>query len=332
MTKISVLRARRIAVGLLFLWLLLPAACGPKSKDSGTETSALRVGLLNGPSAISMVGLMDQGFPHGTFDFQIHNEPDQIRAMMYREELDLAFLPITMGALTYNRGFKYQLLGVSGWGALYLIGRDKSVRTIHDLKGKTVHMMGRGMTPDLLFRFLLERAGLQPGVDVNLNYSFPSHVELANVVRAERAELGVLSEPMASMVLDQNPNLVQALDLQAAWDSLHHHQVSLPQTAVMIRDDFAAQNPELVTHLEEAMRTSIEWVKDHPSEAGQLVARFGILPDARVAAASIPRCNFGFQTASEVKPALQNFYSLMAELNPDSIGGSLPDDEFYYKR
>jgi NitT/TauT family transport system substrate-binding protein len=179
---------------------------------------------------------------------------------------------------------------------------------------------------------LLERAGLQPGVDVNLNYSFPSHVELANVVRAERAELGVLSEPMASMVLDQNPNLVQALDLQAAWDSLHHHQVSLPQTAVMIRDEFAAQNPELVAHLEESLRSSIDWVRNHPAEAGQLVARFGILPDARVAAASIPRCNFGFQTAMEVKPDLQSFYALMAGLNPDSIGGSLPDDEFYYKR
>ena len=322
----------RVWAGMALLAFLAAGSCRQKQEGAMAHDASIRIGLLNGPSAMSMVRLMESGCPGAGCEFTIRNEPDQIRAMMHRDELDIAFLPITMASLTYNRGFKYQLLGVSGWGALYLIGQDLGIGQIADLKGKTVHMMGRGMTPDLLFRYLLSMAGLEPGKDIELNYSFPSHVELANIVRAGRAELGVLSEPMASMVMSQNPELVQVLDIQAAWDSLQEQRISMPQTAVMISKKFAENNRDAVTELERAIRDAIQWVRANPEESGKLIAKYGILPDERVAALSVPRCNFAYQSAAEVRATLIDFYSLMAGLNRDSIGGSLPDDDFFYKR
>ena len=332
MIKIRKMIPVNVWAGVVFLAFLAIGSCRQKQERTMAHDAPIRIGLLNGPSAMSMVGLMESGCPGAGCEFIIRNEPDQIRAMMHRGELDIAFLPITMASLTYNRGFKYQLLGVSGWGALYLIGKNLGIGQIADLKGKTVHMMGRGMTPDLLFRYLLSIAGLEPGKDIELNYSFPSHVELANIVRAGRAELGVLSEPMASMVMAQNPELVQVLDLQAAWDSLQEQRISMPQTAVMINKTFAENNRDAVSDLEKAMSDAIEWVRANPEESGKLIVKYGILPDEAVAALSVPRCNFAYQSAAEVKATLIDFYSLMAGLNPDSIGGSLPDDDFFYTR
>lgn len=50
---------------------------------------------------------------------------------------------------------------------------------------------------------------------------------------------------------------------------------------------------------------------------------------APVVAEVIPRLNLEFVRAKDARKELEQFYSTLAEMNPDIIGGSLPDADFY---
>lgn len=68
---------------------------------------------------------------------EIFNEPNmQVRKMMIDSSADLAVIPTTMAALLYNRGLDYSIVAIPVWGTLYLFGRDSSVKSWKDLKGK----------------------------------------------------------------------------------------------------------------------------------------------------------------------------------------------------
>ena len=61
-----------------------------------------------------------------------------------------------------------------------------------------------------------------------------------------------------------------------------------------------------------------------------MVAQCGITANAAIAAKAIPQCNLAYITGDEMKDTLENFYRIMFEADPKSIGGAMPYDSFYY--
>ena len=51
---------------------------------------------------------------------------------------------------------------------------------------------------------------------------------------------------------------------------------------------------------------------------------------AAIAAKAIPQCNLVCITGSDMAPTIDGYYNVLFEANPKSVGGSLPDDSFYY--
>ena len=65
-------------------------------------------------------------------------------------------------------------------------------------------------------------------------------------------------------------------------------------------------------------------------EAAQLIAQFEITPKAEIAQAAIPQANLGCVTGDQVREDIQGYYHVLFQADPTSIGGSIPDDAFYY--
>lgn len=72
--------------------------------------------------------------------------------------------------IAYNKEAKYKLAGTVGFGSLYVISSDDSVNSLEDLKGKDVYNVGQGLTPDLIFKILLQNDGINPEKDLTLSY------------------------------------------------------------------------------------------------------------------------------------------------------------------
>ena len=60
--------------------------------------------------------------------------------------------------------------------------------------------------------------------------------------------------------------------------------------------------------------------------------RGGIFLSAALAQKALPECNIVFIEGDEMKEKLSGYLSVLFEQNPQSVGGALPDDAFYFSR
>lgn len=259
---------------------------------------------------------------------EILNEPIQVRKMIIEGSADFAILPTTMAAIIYNKGIDYKLVAIPVWGTLYLFGNDTSITKWEDLRGKRINVMAKGMTPDVLFRYLLMQNGLDPNKDVALDYSFPTHIDLANAVAAGQATLGVISEPLVSMVMQKNTSVAPIFDLNDEWTKLQSSPIA--QTALMVSKSFGINNPEIIEYVTNSYKYSSQWVNQHPDSAALLMVKHKILPNYEVAYSAIPRSNLLFVNAREVRAGINSYLRVFYEMNPDIIGGKMPDEDFIY--
>ncbi|MDX9846980.1 MAG: MqnA/MqnD/SBP family protein [Tenuifilaceae bacterium] len=313
----------RFLLFLLISTIFLGCNQGSKSKDYVT------IATLKGPSAMGMIKLIDS--LNHTSDKRIRveilNEPIQVRKMVIDGTADFAILPTTMAAILYNRGIDYQLAAIPVWGTLYLFGTDTTITAWNMLRGKTINLMGKGMTPDVLFKHLLIENGINPDVDVRLDYRFPTHIDLANAVAAGQAKLGVISEPLVSLVMERNSKIKAIFDLNAEWQKVM--DMPIAQTAFLVKGELANANKELVDRILKSYDYSTQWVNQNPDSAAHLIVKYDILPSVEVARKSIPRSNLYFSRVRSIRMEIESYLNVFYQMNPDIVGGRLPDENFY---
>lgn len=292
---------------------------------------------LKGPSSIGILPLIDslnqlttdngQLSKDKNLDIAIFSEPLQVRKMMLEGTADFAILPSTTAALLYNKGLDYQLIAIPIWGTLSLCGTDESINDWNDLKNKKVYLMAKGMTPDVLFRYLLKENDLHPYEDVELDYRFPTHIDLANAVIAGRADMAVLSEPYLSLALLKNNNLKRIFDLGDKWYELK--EIPIAETALLCKKELLENNPEFVEKLLKIYSKSTDWVNDNLEASASLAVKYGIVPDSIAVLNSIPHSNLKLRLTKDVKDLVKQYLNVFYEMDSVIIGGKMPDEEFY---
>jgi NitT/TauT family transport system substrate-binding protein len=313
-----------------YLFILIPLLFTIITCNQIKEKQKIRIATLRGPSAMGMVKMIDSLNQNKSSNIKItiYNEPIQVRKLMLENEVDFAVLPTTMGAILYNKGVPYQLAAIPVWGTLYLFGYDTTIKEWSDLKGKRINLMAKGMTPDVLFRHLLVKNNINPDQDLTLDYTFPTHVDLANAVAAGQSDLGVISEPLVSMVMQKNKNIYPIFDLNDEWKKVYE-DIQIAQTAFMVKSEFAQNNKILLDQILKSYKRSDKWVNENPENAAQLIVKYGILPNTEVAIPSIPRSNMEYIEAFPIKNQISDYLKIFYEMNPDIVGGKVPDDNFY---
>lgn len=310
------------------LFALSAVSCGNRQKLDNLITIA----TLKGPSSIGMVQYIDSVRTSQNSDIQfiILNEPSQVRKMMIDGTADFALLPTTMAAVFYNKGLDYRLVAVPVWGTLYLFGSDTTACTWQGLRGKRINVTAKGMTPDALFRYLLKKNGLDPDNDVILDYSFPSQIDLANGVAAGRVSIGVTSEPYISLAIERNPEVQFLIDLNSEWEKIEGFPIA--QTAFLCKSSLSKDNPQLVERVENEFRHSSNWVNCNPDSAASLLVKYSLMQNVETAKLSIPRAHLKYISAREIIPEIAGYLNIFYNFNPEFIGDSLPDENFYYTK
>ena len=98
----------------------------------------------------------------------------------------------------------------------------------------------------------------------------------------------------------------------------------------VVRNEFLQENPAAVKKFLEEHKASAEFANTNVEETAELVAAQGIIEKAPVAQKAIPNCNITYIDGEEMKTALSGYLEVLMEQNPESVGGSLPTDDFYY--
>jgi NitT/TauT family transport system substrate-binding protein len=292
----------------------------------------LTVYALKGPSGIGMIRLFEELPQIRGFNVKVEAlaQADLMAARLISGEAKIGILPPNVAAKIAASGKNIRIAAVTGTGMLSLLSADSGVRSIGDLRGKTVEVAGQGATPDYVFRRILLSRGLSPDRDLNLSYSL-AYPEIAQSLIAGRVSLALLPEPFATMARAGKRDLALVGDIQEEWIRAGG-QGNYPMTVFVVDGDFAADHPGALESILAALEASIKWTAANPAEAGILVEKHGLGLKAPVAAAAIPRSNYVFIPAREAKASLESLYKAFLEFAPASIGGSLPKDDFYSLR
>ena len=254
----------------------------------------------------------------------METDPSVVTAALVSGDCDIAALPTNAAAALYNKTEgKVQVLALNTRGVLYLVtdGSEK-IESIADLNGKTVYAPAQN--PSFIFAALCSKYG----IELNIDTSYAQPAELNAAVAAGKVSLAVLPEPMVTVARSQNKDLVVALDLTAEWDKVMEPG-SLVQGCVVVRREFAEQNPDAVKTFLADYEASVKLLSEDVQAAAEKIEAAGIFNKAAVAAKAIPNCNVCFVTGEDMQRELGAFLEIMFEKAPQSIGGKLPGEDFY---
>lgn len=308
-----------IAAVMLFS-LAAFAACSKKQDD--TE---IRIAALKGPTGMGMVKLADkQNYPNYTVS--IEASPDALNPRIISGEVDVAAVPVNLASVLYNKlDGDISVLAVSTLGVLYVVEAGSEVNSVADLAGKTVYATGQGATPEYILNYLLDKNGVAGSVEVNY---VGEHAALATMLADGSAEIGMLPEPNVTSTLAGNDNLRIALNLTEEWNKVC--STELVQGVVIARKSFVNEHPEAIEQFLREYEKSSAFVNENIDEAAKLIVDVGILGNVEIAKKAIPNCNISFSKGEAMHKAVEGMLTVLFEANPKSIGGKLPDKDFYY--
>ncbi len=292
-----------------------------------SQPAVVRIAALKGPTGLGMTKLFQEKpnlAPDVRTEFFAFPSPDVVIPRLVNGEIDLAALPLNVAVNLYNKKIPYGLAAIIGNGVLYCISTDPNVKSLETLD--RIQNVAKGSTPEFILRHILEAKGLQEKVKVEFRYA---PVELAQLLVAGREKTGVLPEPFATKVLRARPDARIISDLQEEWKALYPDTPTYPMTALVVKISFLRAYGPMVDSFLSLYRESQEWVKKHPEEAGIIAAQVSLGIDREDAKDAIPRCNLTFVPAKEARPVIERFLKILLQFAPESIGGKLPDPEFY---
>jgi NitT/TauT family transport system substrate-binding protein len=85
----------------------------------------------------------------------------------------------------------------------------------------------------------------------------------------------------------------------------------------------------LQTSFNNELAEAIEWTNNNPTEAGALANKY-INANSELIANALPGFRFEYKSSADSKEDLEQDFNVLLELKPETIGGKLPDDNFYY--
>jgi len=318
----------KIASVIAFVLMAFTAS----AKDS---LKTIRIGVLNGPSGLPMAYEMEntKTISGVAVEYSTYAQANLLLPKLIKGEVDMGFLPPNVAAKVYNaNNGALVVCAVTGNGMLSLVTKDTSIKSFEDLKGKKIAVAGQGATPEYMFRYLLSSYGIECGTEegqVELDFSIPNP-EIAAALITGKVEYALVPEPFATVSQMKDKEVFVALDIQKEYEKVSGN-ASYPMSVLVCNAKFAKENESLVRKVCKEVKKAGEWAVKNPSETGVLVEKHGLGLTAPIASRAIPKANYVYMTAKEGRTYLEKLLTLFLEFNPQSIGGKLPDDGFYFK-
>ena len=155
----------------------------------------------------------------------------------------------------------------------------------------------------------------------------------ALVLAAMQASSGypvaMLPQPYVTTAQMQMEGLKVALDMTEEWDKVSPDS-ALVTGVVVARKEFVEQNEAAFNEFLEDYKASTEFVNANVDEAAALVAGYEIVPKEPIAQKALPECNITFISGADMKAKVSGYLKVLYDQNPEAVGGTLPDDAFYY--
>jgi NitT/TauT family transport system substrate-binding protein len=137
------------------------------------------------------------------------------------------------------------------------------------LKGTKVAITRRGALTDMVIRMYAQRAGLDPEKDLTIIGTGAGQPQMAAFEQGQ-VDVAAATTPTAETLVERGAGVMLFYNSGGEDPSLQ------PFTgySILVRDDYARQNPEIVRAFARAMVKANKWVLDHTAEEAAEVMHF----------------------------------------------------------
>lgn len=296
------------------------------------EDYIIRVGSLKGPTTIGLVNLMnwaDNQNGGALYDFTMATAADEITTALVKGELDIALIPANVASVLYNKTEgAVSVININTLGVLYMVtGRD-DISEPSDLAGKTVYLTGKGTTPDYVLQFVLKENGLSDSV--TLEYKSEA-TEVAAILNENTDAIGLIPQPFVTATCAKNDALKVVMSMEEEWNKIVGDSGSRLVTGVTVaRNDFIENHPDELAAFLKYHSESARVANEDLEQTARYTVEREIIAAEGIAKKAIPACNVVCIRNDEMKAALEGYLNVLYESNPASVGGNLPDENFYF--
>lgn len=325
-----------VALLMILVLAVVLVGCGQNNTNDTPSTSeapkaSVSVACIKGPTGLGMLKLMQDDKKDkalNDYTFTVASAPDELTGKIVNGEINIASVPTNLAAKLYKKTEgKLRMLAINTLGTLSIIENGTSINRFSDLKGKTIYSTGEGSNPEYILRYLLTQNGLDPDKDVKIKFIATNDELVATLIKDDTA-IAMVPEPAATTVLTKKETLRRALNINSEWEKVSEYPLMMG--CVVALDTYIEQNTEAVEKFLEEYSKSIEYVTTNTDKAAEYAEKFGIIASAEIAREAIPNCSITFVAGSTMSEQISGYFGVLQDADETSLGGSLPDEKFYY--
>lgn len=265
-----------------------------------------------------------------TVNYEMQETPDLLASKIIKGEADIAIVPSNLAVQAFNKDIPYRLVGTSTWGSLYLISTE-DIETLEDLKGKEIYSFAKGLTPDIVLRYVFSESGIDPDKDLEINY-LNSAAEVAPAFLSGKTNLALVSEPLATNIMMKKEETKTIIGLNEQWSNIMESKNGYPQSSLIIKSDLIVDEKEFVEKFLQAYEVSSIWAAEYPDELGDYAQDLGIGVKKEAIIKGQDRMNIKFVGIKDCREEYETYFKAILDFAPKAIGEKLPDEEFYFDR
>lgn len=308
-------------------------AIGCQKEIMQTEAKNIKFYYQDGMPALTVAKLAKENpviYEQITIDYEMQKSPDLLVSEILKEGADIAIVPSNLAAQAFNKNLSYKVIGTSTWGSMYLTSTEDII-TFEDLKGKEIYTFGRGLTPDLVLRYVLSKNGIDPNTDLTITY-LNSASELGPAFLSGKTNLALLPEPLLSVVMAKKEDAKIIFDLNEEWSNASGAEKGFPQSSLVVKIDLIENNIEFVENFIKNYESSIKWAVENQDELGDYAEELGISIEKDIIKKGIRWTNPSDFSIKDSTLEYEIYYNAILDFASDFIGGKLPNEELYFER
>ena len=313
------------AIFVLSICITTIVGCASQEIENSTH---INISSLKGPTSIGIAKMLEES--EDKYNVEMCTSADLIAPKLANGSTDIALIPANIASSIYSKtNGAIKVIDINTKGVLYGISYDENTKNIQDLKGKKVYMTGSASIPQYTLDALLDAYSM---CESDINIEFKSEpAEVISALSANREAFAILPQPYVAAACAKDNELHINISLSDEWDKTYYNEGSLCVTGVtVVRTDFLENHPDAVKQFLNDHSSSIDFVTNNTNKTAEIIVNAGIINNTEIAEKSIDACNVVCITGEEMKTALGNYLWKMQEFNAELIGGTMPDDDFYY--
>ncbi|MEG2869731.1 MAG: ABC transporter substrate-binding protein [Terrisporobacter sp.] len=262
-------------------------------------------------------------------EYSIEKTPDALSTTVMKQDVDIAIVPSNMAAIAYNKTGNYKIGGTTGLGSFYLVSTE-DINEMSQLKGEEVANIGKGLTPDIITKFVLKENGIN-SEDINFTY-VSSASELVTMVSSKKVDNAIVPEPALSALMSINPDFKIIKNLNQEYKDITGSEFGYPQATIIIKSNFVKNNKEFVNRFLDEVSESIDFVNSNPEKAGEFAQKIGVTTKKDMISKSIEKANLKFIKSEDAIKEYEDYYKVLSEYDIKTLGGKLPDEKIYIEK